>query len=102
VRSRDPLLPPELLANRVLKSAVVIAFMFMATFGSLLYFLSIHFQRVQGYDALETGTGFLLPTSVVVAGSAFAGRVVTRFGLRKTLVTALATGAVGAVALGFR
>src|SRR5262249_60634513 len=35
LRSRDPLLPPELLANRVLKSAVVIAFMFMATFGSL-------------------------------------------------------------------
>ena len=74
--------------------------MFMATFGSLLYFLSIHFQKVQGYDALETGAGFLLPTSVVVAGSAVAGRVVTRFGLRKTLVTALATGAAGAVALG--
>ena len=100
-RSRDPLMPPKLLANRVLKSAVVVAFMFMATFGSLLYFLSIHFQKVQGYDALETGAGFLLPTSVVVAGSAFAGKVVTRFGLRKTLVTALAIGAAGAIALGF-
>src|SRR5262245_49930100 len=60
-RSRDPLLPPELLANRVLKSAVVIAFMFMATFGSLLYFLSIHFQRVQGYDDLDKWGRWLLP-----------------------------------------
>ena len=99
-RSRDPLMPPHLLANRVLTRAVMIAFMFMATFGSLLYFLSLFFQDVWGYDALETGVGFLLPTAVVVAGSTFAGRVVTRLGLRRTLVAALAIGAAGAVALG--
>lgn len=99
-RSRDPLMPPRLLANRVLTRAMVIAFMFMATFGSLLYFLSLYFQDVLGYDALETGFGFLLPTAVVVAGSTFAGRVVTRLGLRRTLVAALAIGAAGAAALG--
>jgi MFS family permease len=99
-RCRDPLVPPRLLANRTLTLAVVIAFMFMATFGSLLYFLSIYLQGVRGYDALETGMGFLLPTAVVVAGSALAGQAVTRFGLRRTLVGALAIGAAGAVALG--
>lgn len=100
-RSRDPLMPPRLLANRVLMMAVAIAFMFMATFGSLLYFLSIYFQDVRGYDALETGIAFLLPTAAVVAGSTFAGQVVTRFGLRLTLIGALTIGAAGAVALGF-
>jgi MFS family permease len=99
-RSHDPLVPAALLANPVLKIALVIAFMFMATFGSALYFLSIYFQDVLGYDALEAGVGFLLPTGVVVAGSALAGRAVTRFGIRRTLVAALTTGAVGAVALG--
>ena len=99
-RSRDPLVPAALLANPVLKIALVIAFMFMATFGSALYFLSIYFQDVLGYDALEAGVGFLLPTGVVVVGSALAGRAVTRFGIKRTLVAALATGAVGAVALG--
>lgn len=74
--------------------------MFMATFGSLLYFLSIYFQDVRGYEALETGVAFLLPTAAVVAGSTTAGRVVTRFGLRFTLVSALTVGAGGAVALG--
>jgi MFS family permease len=98
-RSRDPLVPPRLLANRVLATAVAIAFMFMATFGSLLYFLSIYFQDVRGYDALDTGVAFLLPTAAVVAGSTIAGQVVTRFGLRFTLVTALTVGAGGAVAL---
>jgi MFS family permease len=99
-RSRDPLVPKRLLANRSLGAAVVIAFLFMATFGSVLYFLSVCFQDVHGYDALETGVGFLLPTAFVVAGSALAGRLATRFGLRPTLVAALAVGALGAVALG--
>ena len=99
-RSRDPLVPAALLANPVLKIALVIAFMFMATFGSALYFLSIYFQDVLGYDALEAGVGFLLPTGVVVAGSALGGRAVTRFGVKRTFVAALSIGAFGAVALG--
>jgi MFS family permease len=99
-RSRDPLVPPRLLANRNLGTAVVIAFMFWATFGSVLYFLTLYLQDVHGYDALETGAGFLLPTSVVVAASALAGRLATRFGLRRTLVGALGLGALGAAALG--
>src|SRR5262249_6726884 len=37
-RSREPLVPPRLLANRNLVTAVVIAFLFSATFGSVLYF----------------------------------------------------------------
>lgn len=99
-RSRDPLIPVRLVRNRTLLIATSIAFMFMATFGSLLYFLSLYFQNVRGYNALETGIGFLLPTAVVVAGSSFAGRAVTRLGLRPTLIAALVVGAVGAVGLG--
>lgn len=99
-RSSDPLMPPRLLSNPNLITGVVIAFMFMATFGSVLYFLSLYFQEVLGYDALQTGAGFLMPTAVVVAGSTTAGQLVTRFGLRRTLAAALAVGALGAVALG--
>jgi MFS family permease len=100
-RSPDPLVPPRLLANPTLTLAVVVAFMFMATFGSLLYFLSIYLQDVWGYDALATGVGFLLPTAVVVTGSLLAGQVVTRVGLRRTLLGALAVGAAGAALLGW-
>jgi EmrB/QacA subfamily drug resistance transporter len=98
-RSRDPIVPRRFLANRALTIAVAIAFVFMATFGSLLYFLSIYFQDVRGYDPLQAGIAFLHPTAVVVASSAAAGSVVTRIGLRSTLVTALAIGATGAIAL---
>jgi MFS family permease len=99
-RSREPLVPPRLLANRNLATATVVAFLFWATFGSALYFLTLYLQEVHGYDALETGVGFLVPTAVVVGGSALAGQVVTRCGLRTTLVVALGVGALGALALG--
>lgn len=98
-RSADPLIPFRLLRNRSLVIATAVAFMFMATFGSLLYFLSLYFQDVRGYDALETGFAFLVPTAVVVAGSSLAGRLVDAVGLRRTLVIALTVGAVGAAAL---
>ncbi|WP_234351561.1 MFS transporter [Streptomyces sp. XY413] len=99
-RGSDPLMPPRLLSNPNLVTGVVIALMFMATFGSVLYFLSLYFQDVLGYDALRTGAAFLVPTAVVVAGSTTAGRLVTRFGLRRSLAAALAVGTLGAVALG--
>jgi EmrB/QacA subfamily drug resistance transporter len=96
-RSRDPLMPLRLLANRNLSTAVAITLLFMATFGSVLYFLTLYFQDVHGYDALQTGVAFLLPTAFVVGGSALGGQLATRFGLRATLVGALA---LGALALG--
>ena len=99
-RSRDPLVPPRLLANRNLRTAAAVGALFMATFGSLLYFLTLYLQDVRGFDALETGVGFLLPTAFVVAGSALAGQLATLCGVRATLVAALATGALGALALG--
>jgi EmrB/QacA subfamily drug resistance transporter len=99
-RSRDPLVPPRLLANRNLGTSVAIAFLFWATFGSLLYFITLYLQNVHGYDPLETGVGFLVPTAVVVVASALAGKLATRFGLRRTLVAALGVGALGAAALG--
>src|SRR5262249_50687037 len=44
--SRDPLVPSRLLLNRCLRAAIAIAFLFNATFGCVLYFLSIYFQDV--------------------------------------------------------
>jgi MFS family permease len=100
-RSRDPLLPFMMLRNPWLALALVIAFLFMATFGALLYFLSIYFQDVLRYTALETGLAFLIPTAVVVISSTLAGRAATAIGLRPTMIAALGVGVVGALGIGF-
>ena len=98
-RAVDPLLPARLVTDRNLRIAVVVAFLFWGTFGSLLFFLSIYLQDVRGYGPFETGAGFLLPTITVVAASTFAGRLVDRFGPRLTMLGGLGAGAIGALAL---
>jgi EmrB/QacA subfamily drug resistance transporter len=100
-RSHDPLMPFYMLRNAWLTLALVTAFLFMATFGALLYFLSIYFQDVLRYSALETGLAFLVPTAVVVISSGLAGRVATAIGLRPTMIAALTIGVLGALAIGF-
>jgi MFS family permease len=99
-RGKDPLLPFVMLQNPWLILGLLTAFLFMATFGALLYFVSIYLQDVLRYNALSTGVAFLVPTLVVVLSSAGAGRAVTRFGLYATMMVALTVGAIGASALG--
>jgi MFS family permease len=98
-RAADPLVPRALAGSPFVRLALVLAFLFMATFGSLLYFVSIFLQNVLRYDALETGLAFLAPTSVVLVASALAGALSTRIGLRATCLAALAVGAGGAALL---
>ncbi|MGO4840461.1 MFS transporter, partial [Rhizobiaceae sp. 2RAB30] len=53
-KSADPLMPIRLFRNRSLLVGMTITFLYMATFGTLPYFLTILFQNVQGFTALQT------------------------------------------------
>ncbi|MEU0795361.1 MFS transporter [Amycolatopsis sp. NPDC005961] len=99
-RSRDPLLPLRLLRERNLGTGVVVTFLYMGTFGTLLYFLTAYFQGVHGYGALATGLAFGVPMVAIAAGSQAAGRLATRYGTRPTLVVSLVVGGAGAALLG--
>jgi MFS family permease len=98
-RSRDPLLPPRLLRVRNVRLGVTITFLFMATFGTLLYFLTVYFQQVQGFSALRTGMACLVPMGAVFAGSTAGGHLMSRFGLRPTLTASLGLGLAGMLGL---
>ncbi|WP_370967637.1 MFS transporter [Amycolatopsis sp. cg9] len=99
-RGRDPLLPLRLLKERNLGTGVVVTFLYMGTFGTLLYFLTGYFQGVHGYGALATGLAFGVPMVAIAAGSQAAGRLATRYGTRPTLVASLVVGGAGALLLG--
>ncbi|MFI6515475.1 MFS transporter [Spirillospora sp. NPDC050679] len=99
-RSADPLLPLRLLRRRDLRTGVLVTFLYMATFGTLLYFLTVYFQAVHGYGALRTGLAFLVPMAAIVAGSQLAGRLATVRGTRTAMIAALAAGGLGATVLG--
>ncbi|MEV5828044.1 MFS transporter [Spirillospora sp. NPDC052242] len=99
-RSADPLMPLHLFADRDLSVGTLVTFLYMGTFGTLLYFLTVYFQGVHGYDALTTGLAFLVPMAAIAVGSQTAGRLATRYGTRPVLSAALAAGGAGAAIVG--
>jgi MFS family permease len=102
-RRPDVLLPPRLVRNRSLRSGVATTALYMATFGTLPYFLTVLLQTRLHQSALATGLGFLVPALAILAGTQLGERAATRFGARATLASGFAIGAVGtaALALGF-
>ncbi|ROQ63715.1 EmrB/QacA subfamily drug resistance transporter [Streptomyces sp. 840.1] len=94
-RTRDPLMPLRLLRSRGLRTGMAVTFFFMATIGSLAYFLTLYFQNVLGYDALRTGLAYFVPMAAITAGSLLAGRVTTRLGTRAAMTGSLVLGAAG-------
>ncbi|MFE9251297.1 MFS transporter [Streptomyces sp. NPDC007088] len=99
-RSSDPLMPLRLFRNRNLSTGAGVTFFYMATFGTLLYFLTIYFQGVHGYNALETGLAFLVPMVAIATGAQTAGRLATKYGLRAIMIASLLVGFVGTVIVG--
>jgi EmrB/QacA subfamily drug resistance transporter len=98
-RSRDPLMPLRLFTNRSLSTAMSIAFVFGATFSTVPYFLTVFFQSIHGYNALQTGLAFLVPAVLIAVGTQISGRMAGRIDMRVILVLGMAVGIVGTVVL---
>lgn len=98
-RSQDPLMPVRLFKNRSLITGMMITFIYMGTFGALPYFLTVLFQDVMGYSALQTGLAFIIPSLAIFAGTQLGARMANRLPVRTTLLFGFLTGIVGTVAL---
>ncbi|MCX4090969.1 MFS transporter [Nocardia sp. alder85J] len=102
-RSADPLVPFRLFRNRSLVVGVLATAIYMATFGTLPYFLTVLFQSVHRYSALRTGLVFLMPSIAIATGTQLGERLTTRLGTRVTLALGFGIGVIGTavLALGF-
>ncbi|GJF27850.1 MFS transporter [Kitasatospora sp. NE20-6] len=100
-RSKDPLMPLRLFRNRSLAAGMAVTFIFMGTFSALPYFLTVLFQSVHGFSALQTGLAFLVPSLSIAAGTQIGERMATRTATRTTLLTGLLVGTVGTAVLAF-
>lgn len=98
-RSPDPLMPVRLFRNRSLVTGMVITFIYMGTFGALPYFLTVMFQSLMAYSALQTGLAFIVPSLTIFAGTQFGARLANHLSLRKVLLAGFVTGIAGTLAL---
>lgn len=98
-RSLDPLMPVRLFSNRSLVTGMVITFIYMGTFGALPYFLTLMFQSIMEYSALQTGLAFIVPSLAIFAGTQLGARLANRLSVRTVLLAGFLTGIAGTLAL---
>jgi MFS family permease len=67
-----------------------------ASFG-MWFFVSLYLQQVLGYSPIRAGLAFLPMTLLIVAGSTFASRAVTRIGAKVLLVAGMLSLTLGLV-----
>ncbi|MFK0293917.1 MFS transporter [Streptomyces sp. NPDC090442] len=94
-RSADPLMPLRLFANRNLSTATVVMFICQGGFAALLYYLTVYFQEIAGYNALQSGLAFLPLAAVAMVATRSSPRLLARVGVRSALATGQAVSAVG-------
>ena len=92
-------MPMRLFRNRSLVAGMTITFLYMGTFGALPYFLTVLFQNVQGFSALQTGLAFLVPSLAIVAGTQLGEKLATRISTKATLIAGMMLGAAGTALL---
>jgi EmrB/QacA subfamily drug resistance transporter len=94
-RAREPMLELGLFRNRpFVVGSVVYALAYLA-FAGVLFFMTLLFQNVRGWSALQTGLSWLPINLPFLAVTPFAGRLARAFGPRRIAATGLLLAGIG-------
>ena len=98
-RAESPMVPPALLRNRRFVAAnTVFALLYFALSG-MFFWVTLYFQDVRGWSALETGLSWLLLNTPFLAASMNVGRLARRYDGRLLIGAGSLIAAVGMVGL---
>ena len=101
ITSASPLLPRGIFRSRRFTAATIVGAIINFGYYGQLFVLSLYFQQIKGYSALETGFAFL-PQAIVSALTAFVcGKVTAKTGPGIPMTIGLLTGFFGFIALSF-
>lgn len=84
-RSKHPLVPPTLFANRTFSAANAVTLLIYGALGVVFLLLVLQLQTVAGFTPLAAGTSLLPVTAVMLLFSARAGALAGRIGPRLPL-----------------
>jgi EmrB/QacA subfamily drug resistance transporter len=97
-RSRSPLLPLTVLKNRTMVAADAAAFLIFAALFSFIFLATLLMQQLLSYSPTTTGIAWLATTISSFLAAAIAGaRLVTSFGVQRTMVAGMSFLALGLV-----
>ena len=81
-RSADPMLKLEFFRNPTFSASVAVAGLAFFGMFATFFFLSLYFQEIHGYSAVEAGLRFLPVTAAIIVTAPQAGKVAGRIGSR--------------------
>ncbi|MET7903727.1 MFS transporter [Streptomyces sp. NPDC005355] len=93
-RTREPLLPLGMFRSVPLSAGTVLMVLMAFGFMGGLFFVTFYLQNVHGMSPVDSGLHLLPLTATMIVSSPLAGVLITRFGPRLPLVTAMAITAV--------
>jgi MFS transporter, DHA2 family, methylenomycin A resistance protein len=100
-RHPDPMLPLEFFRRRPFTIANADYALMYAGLAGTLFFVSLFFQNVKGFSALETGVSWLTMNVPFLLVSPFAGRLQGRFGARRVAIIGALLGGLGIIVFAF-
>jgi EmrB/QacA subfamily drug resistance transporter len=94
--ARNPLMPLGIFRSRNLFGSNAVQALMVAGMYGMFFLGALYLRKVLGYDALEIGLAFL-PVTIAIGtlSLGYAGRLITRFGARATLIPGLVLIAAG-------
>ena len=99
-RAAAPLVPAEIVRNRLFVLAGAVAFLSNAAFATVMFFLTLYLQQVRNLGPTMTGVVFLALTVPLMALSPLLGRFVHRLGQAGVMATGMAVLVASFVVLG--
>src|SRR5213595_739960 len=97
LRSKAPLLPLRIFRLRTLSASNLSGLLMGGAIFSQFFLLTLYMQEVLHYSAIKTGVAYIGLTLTIIAFSAVAQALVTRFGVRRVLPVGLALSPVALV-----
>jgi EmrB/QacA subfamily drug resistance transporter len=94
-RTRQPITPLHLFADRDRAGSYVIMLALSAAMVGMFFFLTLFVQDVLGYSPLRAGFAFLPITAAIVTSSQFAARSLPRIGPKRLMIAGALFGVVG-------
>ncbi len=98
-RSPAPLVPLSIFRQRSLTGANLVGALLSAGDASMVFILTLYMQQVLGYSALQTGLAFLPHALAAMLAAPLASQLITRVGVKSTLVGAMVASMVGLLLL---
>ncbi len=95
VRSRAPMLPLSFFSSSAFSIASIIGVIVNFAYYGLIFVFSLFFQLEQHLSPQQTGLAFLPMTIVLMVMNIIAGRLITRLGARRLMVSGLVLAAGG-------